>query len=259
MVAIRTRPNDRVNASRLRYDRRVSRSPIPEAVRAIVPQTFLARVPKNLVDEILGSGRRVDVERGESLVTNTKKPGLTIVVDGLIRVFLKSSETRQITVRYARPGETLGLVHFLRAKLEVHAQPVTDSVLFAISARRLRELAETSAPLAMAIAEDCAARVADAIEELSFATFGTVRQRVARHLLDLASADENASELIAIASPKSLAEATGSVREVIARVLKDLDAAKITKKSERGIVILDATKLDEEARGVAHETPQLLE
>lgn len=226
-----------------------------DVVRAIIPQTFLARVPKHLVDEILASGRRVDVTRGASLVTNTKKPGLTIVVDGLIRVFLKSHEERQITVRYARPGETLGLVHFLRAKLEVHAQPVTDSVLWTINAHRLRALAETSAPLAMAIAEDCAARVADAIEELSFATFGTVRQRVARHLLDLASADEKESELVAVASPKSLAEATGSVREVIARVLKDLDAAKITKKTKTGIVILDAKQLDDEARGEAHETP----
>src|SRR5262249_52292166 len=103
-------------------------------------------------------------------------------------------------------------------------------------------------PLAMAIAEDCAARVADAIEELAFATFGTVRQRVARHLLDLAAADER-EDLIARATPKSLAEATGSVREVIARVLKDLDAAGVTKKTARGIVVLNAAKLDAEARG----------
>jgi CRP/FNR family transcriptional regulator len=225
---------------------------VPEAARAIVPQTFLARVPNHLVEEILASGHRIDVARGTSLVTNTKKPGLTIVVDGLVRVFLKSPEDRQITVRYARPGETLGLVHFLRAKLEVHAQAVTDSVLWTISARRLRALAETSAPLAMAIAEDCAARVADAIEELSFATFGTVRQRVARHLLDLAAADEDDRELRADASPKILAEATGSVREVIARVLKDLEAAGITKKSAHGITILDATRLDEEARNAVN-------
>jgi CRP/FNR family transcriptional regulator, cyclic AMP receptor protein len=66
--------------------------------------------------------------------------------------------------------------------------------------------------------------------------------------LDLAAADETESELLATASPKSLAEATGSVREVIARVLKDFAAAGITKKSERGIVILDATRLDAIAR-----------
>jgi CRP/FNR family cyclic AMP-dependent transcriptional regulator len=222
----------------------VSSPHVPDAVRAILPQTFLARVPKDLVEEIIGSGHRADVARGSNLVTNPKKPGLTIVVDGLVRVFLKSEEDRQVTVRYARPGETLGLVHFLRAKLEVHAQPVTDSMLWVISARRLRTLAEASAPLAMAIAEDCAARVADALDELAFATFGTVRQRVARHLLDLAAAGDDESELVAAVTPKSLADATGSVREVIARALKDLAAAGVTKKSERGIVILDAAKLD---------------
>ncbi|HEX7666817.1 MAG TPA: Crp/Fnr family transcriptional regulator [Polyangiaceae bacterium] len=228
-------------------------SSVPALLRDVVAQTFLARLPSALVADVLSGGRRIDVRRGTELLANPKKPGVTIVVDGLVRVFLRSNEDRQVTVRYARPGETLGLVHFMRAKLVVHAQTVTDTTLWAISPRKLRTLAEASTPLTTAIAEDCAARVADALEELAFATFGTVRQRVARHLLDLAAADDDEDALVATVTPKSLAEATGSVREVIARVLKQLAAAGVIEKRGSEIVVLDASKLDAEARGTIHD------
>jgi CRP/FNR family transcriptional regulator len=222
--------------------------PFPE-LEAIVPQTFLGRVPEGLSREILSTGRRIDVPAGAALAHTRAKPGLAIVVEGLVRAFLESPQGRQVTVRYARPGETLGLVQVLRGRLDVHAQAVTPTILWALSSRRLRALALDSAPLAMAIAEDCAERVADAADEIAHVTFGTVRQRVARHLLDLAAADGHDGELVAVATPRTLADATGSVREVVARVLRDLETAGVTERSKRGITIRDATRLDAEARG----------
>jgi CRP/FNR family cyclic AMP-dependent transcriptional regulator len=219
-------------------------------VEALVPQTFLAKVPRALATEVLSMGRRVDIPANLPLTSSAAKPGLAIVVEGLVRSFLTSPERRQVTVRYARPGETLGLVQLLRGRLDVQAQAVTPVVLWAMSSRRLRGLALESAPLAMAIAEDCAERVADAADELALVTFGSVRQRVARHLLDLAAAEGEGGELVAVITPKRLADAAGSVREVVARVLRELDAAGTIRRSERTIAILDAARLDEEARGL---------
>jgi CRP/FNR family transcriptional regulator len=179
------------------------------------------------------------------------KPSVAIVLQGLVRSFLESGSGRQVTVRYARPGETLGLVQLLRGRLDVRAQAVTTTVLWAVSSRRLRALASASAPLAMAMAEDCAERVADAAEELANVAFGSIRQRVARHLLDLAAAEGRESELVATVTPRALADATGSVREVVTRALKELQAAGAIERSRVGVVILDASRLDTEARGVA--------
>jgi CRP/FNR family cyclic AMP-dependent transcriptional regulator len=55
-----------------------------------------------------------------------------------------------------------------------------------------------------------------------------VRQRVAAHLLDLASAQQHPSgRLVARVSQQELANAAGSVREVVARTLRDLRVAGI--------------------------------
>jgi CRP/FNR family transcriptional regulator, cyclic AMP receptor protein len=221
---------------------------LPSAL-AIVPQTFLAGVPPALTRELLEAGRRVDVPAGAQLQHRPKTPGVAIVLEGLVRVFLQSSRDRQVTVRYARPGECLGLVHLFGGKFEVQTQAVTAAALWLLPPKRLRSLAQTSAPLAVAIAEECAARVADAIEEITLLTFGSVRQHVARHLLDLAAKDPRADGLIAAVTQQDLADATGSVREVVARVLKKLDALGLTRRSAKGVIIVDAAGLDAEARG----------
>jgi hypothetical protein len=68
-------------------------------------------------------------------------------------------------------------------------------------------------------------------------------------LLDLAAAQPSAGELVATVTQKELADACGSVREVVARVLKELHTARLTAGSDGGIVILDAAALDAEATG----------
>ena len=218
-----------------------------DAVAAIVPQTFLAKLPPALTSKVLESGRPLSVPAGRLLRHNPKSPGVAIVLDGVVRVFLRSPADRQVTVRYARPGETLGLVHLLGGEPEVHSQAVTAVALWLLPRRRLRAFAEQSCPLALAIAEECAARVKDAVDELALASFGTVRQQVARHLLDLATG--GADGLVAHVTQQELADATGSVREVVARVLRELEALGLTRRAERsgrGIVIVDAAKLDAE-------------
>lgn len=228
-------------------------APVPPDVTAIVPQSFLANAPADLVREILSSGYRTQVLGGRRLRQNQAKPSLSIVVEGLVRVFMQSPPDRQITVRYARPGETLGLLAMLlrrpKERPELYAQAVTPCAVWALSPSLVRNLALASGPLAMAIAQDCAAVIADAAEEIALVAFGSVRQRVARHLLDLAAGDGQ-DELIATVTPQELAKAVGSVREVIARVLKELHQSGVTERSPRGVTILDASRLDMEARGI---------
>jgi len=219
-----------------------------EAV-AILPQTFLARVPPDVARSIVDAGKLHVVPAGRLLRHAPRAPGVAIVLDGLVRVFLRSSAERQVTVRYARPGETLGLAHLFGAQPEVHSQAVTDVKLWLLSRKGVRELAERTPSLAVAIAEECAARVADAVEELALLTFGSVRQHVARHLLDLSSAECPGAALVVRVSHQELADATGSVREVVARVLKELDTRGLVRRVSGGIVVVDATRLDLEVRG----------
>jgi len=210
-------------------------------------QSMLAKLPPELTAEVLDGGYRIELPAGAQPSARTNETAVALVLEGLIRVFLISDAARQVTVRYARPGEMLGLVHLFGRDTGVHSQAVTPTAVWMLPPARLRALCEQHASLATAVAEECAARASDAIEELALLTFGSVRQRVARHLLDLAAAQQRAGELVAAVTQQELADAAGTVREVVARVLKQLHQTGVTAGSDAGVVILDAARLDAEA------------
>jgi CRP/FNR family transcriptional regulator len=109
---------------------------------------------------------------------------------------------------------------------------------------------EGSVPLARAVAQECAARAADAMAELALVSFGSVRARLARHLLDLAASQQQSGELVVAATQQQLADSVGSVREVVARALGELRADGVLAGAEGGIAIVDARRLDAVASGL---------
>lgn len=219
---------------------------VPEDILAL---SFLAGLPEDLRAQVLAGSHVIQIPPG-TVSPSPEAPTAALVLDGVVRMFLSAPSTgRQVTVRYARPGEALGLVHLFGAVTGTQAQSVTQVRLCILQADSLCELAARHAALALAIARECATRASDAMDELSLASFGTVRQRLARHLLDLAATrDEVGHELIAVATQQELANACGSVREVVARVLKELHAEKITLQAPSGVVILNVAALDEATR-----------
>jgi CRP/FNR family cyclic AMP-dependent transcriptional regulator len=223
---------------------RLDRDPLLAPAAA---QSMLAKLPPELTAQVLDGGYRIDLPAGAQPGARTNETAVALVLEGLLRVFLISDAARQVTVRYARPGEMLGLVHLFGRDTGVHSQAVTPTAVWMLPPARLRALCEQHASLATAVAEECAARASDAIEELALLTFGSVRQRVARHLLDLAAAQQRAGELVAAVTQQELADAAGTVREVVARVLKQLHQTGVTAGSDAGVVILDAARLDAEA------------
>jgi CRP/FNR family transcriptional regulator, cyclic AMP receptor protein len=74
-----------------------------------------------------------------------------------------------------------------------------------------------------------------------------VRQRVIRHLLDLAAQSQQGRPLIARVSQQELTDAVGSVREVVARILRDLRGEKLVTTVENGLTLLNPDRLSTEA------------
>ncbi len=91
------------------------------------------------------------------------------------------------------------------------------------------------------MAEDLNQRLYETLQQTAINAFGPVPQRVAAHLLDLASAQLHPrGRLVAHVSQQEIADAVGSVREVVARVLRDFRVAGIMATSSDGVLILDA-------------------
>ena len=91
----------------------------------------------------------------------------------------------------------------------------------------VRRTAARDPQVADALLRELADRVVGFIQEIAGRAFTTVRQRLARHLLDLAAQESRTARgtqvvLTVRVSQRQLAEAVGTVREVVVRVPRDL-------------------------------------
>jgi CRP/FNR family transcriptional regulator, cyclic AMP receptor protein len=211
-------------------------------------RSFLGRLPAELIDRLLAEGERADYPAGTTIYREGASPRAVLVIDGLLRVYMTSPEGRQVTVRYARGGDVLGIAVLVGGPVNVSVQALAPSSLFRINAQTLTQAARQDARVAWAVAEELNRRLYDTLQQTAINAFGTVRQRVAAHLLDLASAQQRPQgRLVAQVSQQELADAVGSVREVVARVLREFRLARLVATAPDSVLIFDAARLHSES------------
>jgi CRP/FNR family transcriptional regulator, cyclic AMP receptor protein len=210
--------------------------------------SFLGKLPRGVVGNLMANGERVDYPAGAVVYREGSSPRAALVVNGVVRVYMSSVEGRQVTVRYARPKDVLGIAVMVGGPVNVSVQTLEPSSLFGVNLRTLTAAAQDDAKVAWAIAEEINRRLYDTLQQTAINAFGSVKQRVASHLLDLASMQQRpGSRLTARVTQQELADAVGSVREVIARVLRDLRVAGIVATSTDRILVLDPARLHAES------------
>jgi len=216
-------------------------------VVAAMVGSFLGGLPEELVGRLVASGTRVDYPAGSTLYREGAAPRALLVVRGLLRVYMSSPEGRQVTVRYARARDVLGIAVLVGGPADVGVQTLADSTLFRIDAGLLTAAARGDSRVAWAMAEELSRRLYENLQQTAVNAFGTVRQRVAAHLLDLASTQQSPrGELVAHVSQQELADAVGSVREVVARVLREFRLAGLVATAADSVHILDPTGLHDQ-------------
>jgi len=221
----------------------------PNVAEALA-KSFLGRLPSEVVDPLLADQVRLDYPAGTTIYRGGEPARALLVVSGLIRIYVTSREGRQVTIRYGRPTDVLGTALIIGGPLNAHAQTLAPTSVFVIDARRLEAIARRDARLAYAMAEQVSDRLDEAIEQIAINAFGSVKQRVASQLLELASTQQRPeAPLVAEVSQQELADAIGSVREVVARCLRELRAAGIVATSRDRVEVLDPVRLHEESRG----------
>jgi CRP/FNR family transcriptional regulator, cyclic AMP receptor protein len=129
-------------------------------------------------------------------------------------------------------------------------QALVDADVLRLSPRSARTAADRDVRVARALLAEQSERALNFVHEIAGGAFATMRQRVARHLLDLAS--ERASEcapdreLAAPVTQRELAEAVGTVREVVVRVLRELRGDGLVRTERDRIVLVDPEHLTQE-------------
>jgi CRP/FNR family cyclic AMP-dependent transcriptional regulator len=159
-----------------------------------------------------------------------------------------------MTIRYCRSGELLGAMSLFSDQFTEPAtkQALVDTELLVLSPSKIRALAQRDLRVAQALLVELSERARCFVNEIPGTAFATVRQRVARQLLDLASTSQQDAQpdrqLAVQITQQELAAAAGTVREVVVRALRQLrDTGAIRTERDR-IVLLDPAQLTEEVK-----------
>jgi CRP/FNR family transcriptional regulator len=215
---------------------------------------FLGTLPESAAAELLEDALEIDVPAGGEVYQTDEQPRAIVVRQGLLRLYQSSVDGREVSIRYARAGDVLGLALVLGGPAPVTIQALTSASVVALRISVLRRLFESDAAVARACAAELARQLVRAFDEIAEQAFLTVRQRVARRLLDLA-ANRPDGKLVVRATQQELADAVASTREVVARALRELRNAGVVAASKKGIVVRDPMALREEAAWGSCEAP----
>jgi CRP/FNR family transcriptional regulator, cyclic AMP receptor protein len=192
----------------------------------------------------VGNAALVDVPARSELLPDSSSQLIAVVVDGLVRTYLRSANGRQVTVRYSRDGALLGVPSLFSAVAPgIAVQSLTDSRVMMLRPATMRRLASTDVVLANVLLEELAERANAYMEALAATTLSSVRQNLVRHLLDVAAESGNGPPLVAQLTHQELAGHVGTVREVVGRILRELREQGLVNTGRDEITLLDPVQL----------------
>lgn len=218
--------------------------PVGQSVLNAWEKSYLKRLPDDIRDELLATATTITIPQGS---TTEWVARFLLIQRGLARVQAYSSDGRAVTVRYAGMGQVVGLPSTFSKVSPVGAEAVTECEVCYFDIPTVQRLTQTRLEMAGLLLHELTAIVFEVTELLTQNLFSSVSVRVSRHLLDLAiQSDEG---LLVVADQHSIAEAVGSVREVVARSLRKLRDDGILVRRENGLLIVNPARLAELSRG----------
>jgi CRP-like cAMP-binding protein len=175
--------------------------------------------------------------------------GLFVVVEGAVAVRQISFRGREQVFHTEGPGATLGEAPlFDGGGYIASAVALTAGRVVLLPRRQVIALCQRRPEIALAMLASMAGRVRRFAELVADLAFRPVTERVARHLEALRAAD-GGPEVRLTLTHTQLAARLGTVRELVARALRQLERAGIIARRRSVIVIRDPGRLAALARG----------
>ena len=178
--------------------------------------------------------------RGELVVEHGKKSNaLFILLTGRARVLTADSRGREVILAVLESGDYVGEMSLIDNEphsATVRAEIQTDMLILG-RPEFARCLPENSS-LSYAIMRGLVARLRSADRQIESLALLDVYGRVARSLLDMADTIGEVKIIRNKVSRQDLAKVVGASREMVSRVMKDLEVRGMIATQENGSVIL---------------------
>jgi CRP-like cAMP-binding protein len=178
--------------------------------------------------------------RGEIIVEHGRKSNaLFILLNGRARVLTSDSRGREVILAVLQPGDYVGemsLIDNQPHSATVRAEVQTDMLILG-RAEFARCLPENSS-LAYAVMRGLVQRLRKADQQIESLALLDVYGRVARTLLEMSEVVNDQRVIRNKVSRQDMAKIVGASREMVSRVMKDLEERGVIETQENGSVIL---------------------
>jgi CRP/FNR family cyclic AMP-dependent transcriptional regulator len=180
-------------------------------------------------------------KRGEPIVEQGKKSNaLSIILTGRARVVTTDSRGREVILATMHPGDYVGEMSLIDNEphsATVRAEIQTDALILG-RLEFARCLPENSS-MAYAVLKGLVQRLRHADRQIESLALMDVYGRVARALLEFASDDGTGNTVIRDkVSRQDLAKMVGASREMVSRVMKDLEERGFIETRDDGSVLV---------------------
>jgi CRP/FNR family cyclic AMP-dependent transcriptional regulator len=174
--------------------------------------------------------------------------GLYILERGKVKLYKLSSLGRELIIRILEPGATFNEVPiFDQGGNEVNVAAMEESEVWLIDKAILQQMTRQSAELAQAVIANLTSNLRILVRLVEEVSFYQVTNRLARLLVQLPKEQLRGSKTERL-TQDTMAARLGTVREVVARSLRDLDRCGAIQVRRGKIYILDEDLLSELAQ-----------
>lgn len=178
--------------------------------------------------------------------------GMQFIIQGAVRIYAGSSSGREIQLTLQRAPATIAEIPvFDSGPYPASARAVGEVVTYEVSKEAFASVVRSNPEVAIKVLAVVGRRTRQLVRTIHQVTFGTVRQRLARMLLE-AEEEHEGSPFELAETHRKLAETLGTVREVVSRNLGRFQSEKLIRTEGRQVWILDRSGLRAETEAEIH-------
>ena len=199
-------------------------------------------LPDELLNKIAAHMQLRGFERGEMLFWEDDPcAGLHIIEEGSVKLYRLSPQGRQYIIRVLQEGDTCNEVPaFDGGTNPVNVETLEKSKVWVINDETLRSLVRAHPDFALKVLSNFGKNLRGLVRMVSEMAFYQVTNRLARLISELPVEDPRPHW-----TQEQLAAQLGTVREVVARSLKELERSGAIRIEDRRIHIADKDALSQ--------------
>ena len=211
---------------------------VSTAVLKAVP--LFSSFPEDALRTLTSMVARKSVSRSTTVMTGgDPTDSLYIVLSGRLKVMMSDAEGKEVILSILGPGEFFGEMGLIDdAPRSASVVSIEACELLSIAKRDFKKCLAENFDMAQAVMRGLVRRLRDADRKIGSLALLDVYGRVARSLLDMAEKDGELTIIRNKVSRQDMAKIVGASREMVSRVMKDLEERGVIETQENGSVII---------------------